>query len=391
MKPFSTTALQIPRSGIREIMALASEKEGVIHLEVGQPDFPTAPHIVEATCRHVRNGQTKYVHNAGVIELREAAARYFQRKTGVTTTSQNILITPGAVMSVATAFMALLDPGDEVLLPDPGWPNYAMGSSLLHGKAITYNLRSENQFLPTIDDMEALITPKTKLLLLCSPSNPTGQVYGPDLMGELMAFAQRHDLYVLSDEIYGEIVFDHKHTSALPYDTDERTLIVSGMSKTYAMTGYRVGFTRGSVDYIQLATKLQEPIVSCGVGFAQLAAAEGLEGPQDHVQEMRHAYKQRRDVALKVLREYNLYRYTPGGAFYLLVDISSTGMDSRDFALRLLEEQSVAVAPGNTFGQICSNHIRISIASSKENIREGLHRTCKMIQEIARNGPGRSE
>ena len=381
MKPFAERAVQIPRSGIREIMALSADIEDVIHLEVGQPDFPTPSHIVEATSRYVQEGHTKYVANAGVTELRVAAAKYFQNKTGVETNVENILVTQGAVMSVATAFMALLEAGDEVLVPDPGWPNYEMAVSLLHGTPVHYDLSAQNQFFPSLEQLEQLVTPRTKLLLICTPSNPTGQVYGPELMQALLEFSRRHDLYVLSDEIYGEIVFDSDFASALSYDTDERALIVSGMSKTYAMTGYRVGFTRARADYVNLATKLQEPIVSCGVSFSQLAAVDGLLGPQDEVWKMRDAYKSRRDVALQVLRENGLYRYTPGGAFYLLIDISSTGIDSRDFALALLEEKKVAVAPGSTFGEMCRDHVRISIASSEENIREGLRRICEMIGE----------
>ena len=381
MKPFAERAMQIPRSGIREIMALSADMEEVIHLEVGQPDFPTPPHIVEATSRYLREGHTKYVANAGVTQLRTAVASYFQNKTGVETKVENILVTQGAVMSVATAFMALLESGDEVLLPDPGWPNYQMAVSLLYGTPVHYELRPENQFFPSLEQLEELVTPRTKLLLICTPSNPTGQVYGPELMQSLLDFARRHDLYVLSDEIYGEIVFDSDFASALSYDSDERALIVSGMSKTYAMTGYRVGFTRARADYVALATKLQEPIVSCGVGFAQLAAAEGLQGSQKEIREMRDAYKARRDLALEVLRSNGLYRYTSGGAFYLLVDISSTGIDSREFAISLLEEKKVAVAPGNTFGKVCRDHIRISIASSEENIGEGLRRICDMIRE----------
>lgn len=364
-------------------MALSAELKDVIHLEVGQPDFETPAHVVEATCGYARDGNTKYVANAGVRQVREAAAEYFENKTGVPTTIDNILVTQGAVMSVATAFMALLEPGDEALLPDPGWPNYQMAVSLLHGEPVYYGLLPENDFFPSVEELEQRVTPRTKLLLLCTPSNPTGQVYGPELMQQLMDFAARHDLYVLSDEIYGEITFDAEHASALSFDPDERSLIVSGMSKTYAMTGYRVGFTRGRKEYVELATKLQEPIVSCGVGFAQLAAADALRGPQDEVRAMCAAYKSRRDAALEVLRDEGLYQYTPGGAFYLLVDISASGMDSRDFALRLLQEKKVAVAPGNTFGNHCRNHVRISIASSEENIREGLRRICALIRETA--------
>ena len=289
MKPFARIPAAIPRSGIREIMDLAwaVEKTGeVIHLEVGQPDFATPEPIVEATCRYARAGHTKYVPNAGVDALRAAAARYFEHRTGVPTTSDNILVTPGAVMSVATSFLSLLEPGDEVLLPDPGWPNYEMAVSIVHGRPVFYNLRAENHFLPDLDEIDRLVSPRTKLLLLCTPSNPTGQVYDETLMRELMALAQRHDLWVLSDEIYGQIVFDQPHQSALPHDADGRAIVVSGMSKSYAMTGYRVGFTRANPEYIEIATKLQEPFVSCGTGFSQLASADALDGPQDEVATM---------------------------------------------------------------------------------------------------------
>ncbi len=363
-------------------LAWAVEKTGeVIHLEVGQPDFDTPSHIVEATCRYANAGNTKYVPNAGVDPLRESAARYFERNTGIATGANNILVTPGAVMSVATSFLALLEPGDEVLLPDPGWPNYHMAVSIVHGKSVFYNLRAENHFLPDLDEIERLVSAKTKLILLCTPSNPTGQVYGEALMRDLMQFAQRHDLWVLSDEIYGDIVFDEKHHSALPHDEDGRTLIVSGMSKSYAMTGYRVGFTRANPDYIELAAKLQEPFVSCGTGFSQLASAEALDGPHEPVAAMREAYHRRRDIAVEVLRAYDLYRYTPGGAIYLMIDISASGMDSQDFAMKLLNKMRVAVAPGKTFGKMCEDHIRISIAASDEHIRRGVTAICELVRE----------
>lgn len=387
MKPFARIPAQIPRSGIREVMDLAwkVEKEGpVIHLEVGQPDFDTPAAIVEAACRYLREGYTKYVPNAGMDPLRAAVARLFERKTGVPTTPENILITPGAVMSVATAFLALLEPGDEVLLPDPGWPNYTMAVALTHGQAVYYALRPENQFFPDLDELEGLITPRTKILLLCSPSNPTGQVYGPEVMRRLMELARRHDLWVLSDEIYGDIVFEETHTSALSFDSDSRTLIVSGMSKSYAMTGFRVGFTRARPEYIEIAAKLQEPFVSCGSGFSQLAAVEALEGPQDCVRQMCESYRRRRDVALEVLRQFDLYQYTPGGAFYLLIDIAASGMDARQFTFELIRRKRVAVAPGSTFGKVSSHHVRISIASSEEKIREGVTRICELIREQAK-------
>jgi aspartate aminotransferase/aminotransferase len=193
---------------------------------------------------------------------------------------------------------------------------------------------------------------------------------------------------VVSDEIYSEIVFEHPAPSVLNFDTDGRCLVVNGMSKTYAMTGYRIGFTRGPVDYINVGAKLQEPFVSCGTGFSQLAAVAALEGPQDCVAEMRAAYRRRRDIALDVLRERGLYRYTPGGAFYVLVDISAAAMESRDFAVQLLEEKRVAVAPGGTFGRLSAGAVRVSVASRDEDVREGVTRICDFIEERKQN-PGR--
>ena len=362
-------------------MDLAWSTEGAIHLEVGQPDFDTPDHIVEAACAAAREGHTKYIPNGGVDELRAAAARYVQQSTGVATEAEQILVTQGAVMSIATAFLALLESDEEVLLPDPGWPNYAMAVSLLHGRPLYYNLRPKDGFLPDMDELEHLVSPKTKLLLLCSPSNPTGQVHDADLTCALLDFAHRHDLYVLADEIYGEIVFSGEHVSALSHDEGaERVILVTGMSKAFAMTGFRVGFTRASRDYIELAAKLQEPFVSCGVAMAQLGAVAGLEGNWDCVGEMRDTYRKRRDVALDLLREYDLYRYTPGGAFYLLIDISSTGMDSRDFAIELIDKHKVATAPGNTFGRTCADHVRISYAAPEESVREGVRRICEAIR-----------
>ena len=368
-------------------MDLAWATPGVIHLEVGQPDFDTPEHIVEAACHYARQGHTRYVPNSGIDEVREAAARYIQRKTGVPTGKENILVTQGAVLSVATAFLAVLDAGDEVLLPDPGWPNYSMAVTLMHGQPVFYSLRPEAQFLPDLDELESLVTDRTKLILLCSPSNPTGQVHGRELTEKLVDFARRHDLYVLADEIYAEIVFDGvAHTSAASVDTDGRVLLVTGMSKAYAMTGFRVGFTRAVPEYVELASKLQEPLVSCGVAFAQMAAVDALDGPQDSVGEMRDAYQERRDAALSILRDNDLYDYTPGGAFYLLVDISSSGLGSRDFAIRLIETEKVAVAPGSTFGEVCADHIRVSIASPEEKVREGLQRLCRLVGELSSAG-----
>ena len=379
MKPFAAVPSQTPRSGIREIMERAAKVKEAIHLEVGQPDFPTPQHIVEATCKYLHQGYTKYVPNAGLDELREAVARYFQRTTGVATEPDNILITTGAVTSCMTGLMATCDPGDEVLLPDPAWPNYEIAASLVHARVVRYSLAPQRYFRPDVAELESLVTAKTKLLLVCSPSNPTGQIYDRTMMGELVDFCRRHDLYLLSDEIYSQITFHTDHASALLHDSDERTLIVSGVSKAYSMTGFRIGFTRARRDLIKLGAKLQEPLTSCASGFSQMAARDALEGDQECVGQMTAAYKRRRDIALDILREYELYRYTPGGAFYLLVNVSASGLDGREFALRLLDERKVAVAPGTTFGKLAADYVRISFAAREDEIKEGMHRLCTMI------------
>ena len=383
MKPFAQIPAQMPRSGIRMIMDRAADVEGAIHLEVGQPDFPTPKHIVDALCDYARKGYTSYGPNAGVNELRDAAARSFERKTGVPTSRENIVCTIGAVGSCLTACMALCEVGDEVLLPDPAWPNYGMGIAALNAKVVDYSLLPENGFMPDFDQLETLVSDRTKFLIACSPSNPIGCVFDNDTMSQLMDFCRRHDIYLLSDEIYSDICFDAPHASALPHDTDERTLIVSGVSKSYAMTGFRVGFTRARKDYVELATKLQEPSVSCGAPFAQMAAAVALDGPQECVAEMAAAYKRRRDLAIKIMRKHGLYRYTPGGAFYLLIDVSASGLGGDEFALRLLDEKKVAVAPGTTFGRLSQSHVRISFAASEDNICQGLERVCEFIHECS--------
>lgn len=385
MKPLAHVPLQIPRSGIREVMDLAgnAEKDGpVIHLEVGQPDFATPAHIVEATCRAVRDGHTRYIATAGIMPLREAVARSFEKRSGAPTSVAQVLVTTGAMMSLATSFFTLLESGDEVLLPDPGWPNYTTSVILASGVPVPYSLRAP-LYLPDLEELQSKVTPRTKILLVCSPSNPTGQVHDGALTEALVAFARRNDLWLISDEIYSEIVFENPAPSVIEFDTDERCVVISGVSKTYAMTGYRIGFTRGPAHYISVASKLQEPFVSCGTAFSQWAAVAALEGPQDCVAEMCAAYRRRRDIALEILRARGLYRYTPGGAFYVMVDITDAAMDSRDFALGLLKEKRVAVAPGGTFGKLSAAAIRVSVASKDEDVREGVSKICDFLDERA--------
>ena len=369
----------MPRSGIREIMDLAWAHPNPIHLEVGEPDFDPPDHVIQAVIDAARAGETKYSPNPGYRSLREAVARRHQEQTGVPTEVDNVTITPGCVASLASVMLAIFEPGDEALVPDPAWPNYEMALLSQRIRPVRFSLSAQRQFEPDFDELRQLVTPKTKALLLNSPSNPIGKVFSAKTMEHFMEFAREHDLYVVSDEIYGDIVFDESFASIAPQDSDGRAIVVGGVSKSYAMTGFRVGWSIASVPVAQLVSKLQEPYTSCTCSVSQRAAEAALAGPQACVQEMAQAYRSRRDVALDVLREHDLYQYTPGGAFYLLIDINASGMDSYDFAKTLLAEQSVAVAPGGTFGKNSDQQIRISLASSEENIREGVRRICQFI------------
>ena len=376
MKPFGRIPSALPRSGIREIMDLAWATPGVIHLEVGQPDFDTPEHIVEAACRYARQGHTRYVPNAGIDEVREAAARYIQGKTGVPTDKENILVTQGAVLSVATAFLAILDAGDEILLPDPGWPNYSMAVTLMHGRPVFYSLSPERQFLPDLDELESLVTDRTKLILLCSPSNPTGQVHDKELTEKLVEFARRHDLYVLADEIYAEIVFvGVAHTSAASFDTDGRVLLVTGMSKAYAMTGGRIGYAGWPEALVEGAVRLCINDHSCVNAATQYAAIEALTGPQGSVAAMVAAFAARRSVMVDELNAIPGFACArPQGAFYAFPNITGTGLDARRLQDKLLTEAEVATVAGTSFGAYGEGYLRFSYAASIDHIREAMAR-----------------
>lgn len=379
MKGLVPRITQLQGSGIREIMTLALQKPSVIRLEVGEPDFDTPDHIVEAACRALREGQTKYISNAGLPPLRRAVAHFFESSTGVPTSPDRILVTHGAILSLATTWHLLIDEGDEVLIPDPGWPNYTLLTNLVRGTPRYYKLAPDMDFQPDIAHIESQIGPRTKMLVLCSPSNPTGQVYSEAIVRDILKLAREKDLYVVSDEIYSNIVFEGRHTSALPFDTDDRTILIHGVSKSYAMTGFRVGFLRATPEFVIQGTKLQEALVSCGTASSQAAALAALDGSQDCVTGMRDTYRRRRDLACDELTRLGLRFWRPHGAFYLLIDIESTGLDGHEFALKLIDEKNVAVAPGPTFGEVSKHFIRISLAASDENIKTGIERIAEMV------------
>ena len=382
MKPFSKNALAMPRSKIREIMHLAMDMPDAIHLEVGEPDFPTPDHVVEAACAAARAGFTRYTPNAGVSSLREAIVEKLQKSNGIEASIDNVTVTAGGVCAIATSLMALMEPGDEILIPELSWPDYDMIIAVNGWTPVRYPLLKDNGFLPDIDAIHRLITDRTKVLILNSPSNPTGAVFPQEIQQGFFEVARDYDLYLLSDETYDQLVFDDEHVSPAIFDNEGRVLSIFSFSKVYAMTGWRVGYVVAPKELSRLITEIQEPYVSCPSAISQKAAEAALKGPQHCLRVMVDSYRKRRDIAVEILKENDLFVYSPQGALYMLIDISSCGTDSYSFARSLLQERKVAVSPGDAFGPAGSDYIRICFAVSEGNLREGLKRVCEHIEDL---------
>ncbi len=383
MKPSSTVRGSLERHGVREIMVRSAEIPGALHLEVGQPNFETPVHIQDAARRAIDEKWFGYTHNAGIVQLRRSLGAFLQRQYGLDVAPEQLVVTPGAVTALALGVLAVTDPGDEVLVPDPSWPNYWQMVHCHGAVPLFYSLRPENGFLPSMEELERLVTPRTKLLMINTPGNPTGAVFPRETMVELLQFARRHDLYLLSDEVYDRIVFDGEHVPALSLDDDGRVLSIYGVSKNFAMTGWRVGFLAANRDVASVAERTVEPMFSCVNSIAQAAAIAAYDGPQDTTDFMTQRYRERRDAAMTVFREQGVPAFRPGGAFYLLVDCSGTDLDPQAIAFRLLEEEGVAVGPGATFGKVTEWMIRLSLASDDADLIEGCRRICRFLKRHA--------
>jgi aspartate/methionine/tyrosine aminotransferase len=365
-------------SGIRAVMALAAAREAagrpVIHMEVGQPDFPTPPHIVEAAFKATRAGFTGYTPNTGIVSLREAIAQRTAARTGVAVDVANVCVTSGAVMAIYLALMAIIEPGDEVLIPDPGWPNYRSAVGLAGGTVSAFELDRNAGFAIDLARLKQQIGPHTRAIIINYPGNPTGAVIDAGAMAALLALADRHGLTVISDEVYEDFVFDGNHVSALHNDGRHRLIVISGASKSYAMTGWRIGWMIARPEIIDAAAKLIEPVTSCPAAVSQAAAEAAIRGPQDCVADMKQAYKRRARLAADILKPAGLLLAEPAGAFYAMANISKSGMGSDAFTRTLLDKTGVAVAPGATFGPSSDNTVRISTAIDDRDVVEGCTR-----------------
>lgn len=371
----------IPPSGIRKFFDLVTQTEGVISLGVGEPDFITPWHIREACFYSLEKGFTMYTSNSGLLELREEIGRYEKRRIGVTySPSDEILVTVGVSEAVDLAFRSLLEPGDEVLIPEPSYVSYAPGTVLAYGKAVPVATYDIDEYRLKPDILEKQITPKSKLLILTYPNNPTGAIMNEEDLRSLADIIIKNDLIVLSDEIYSELTYNGKHFSIASFPgMKDRTVLLNGFSKAYAMTGWRIGYACGNPDIIGAMTKIHQYTIMCASIMAQKAALEALRHGEEEMQKMVENYNYRRKIMLSGLKRIGLACFEPRGAFYCFPSIESSGLSSEDFAEKLLKEEKVAVVPGTAFGNCGEGFIRCCYAAGINNIEEALERMERFL------------
>ena len=366
----------VPPSGIRRFFDIAATMDDVISLGIGEPDFVTPKPILDAGILSLQEGETHYTSNSGVLELRQALSTHLEKMYGVSYDPESeLLITVGVSEALYLALTAILDPGDEVIVPTPCFVSYAPEVLFAGGTPVTLKTRVEDDFQVKAEDLEPLITPKTKALLIGYPNNPTGAVMSRELLLKVAEVAERHDLLVISDEIYDRLVYgDHKHVcfASLP-NMRERTITLSGFSKDYAMTGWRIGYAAAPAEILGALRKIHQYTIMSAPTTAQAAALEALISGEEHVQKMVAEYDRRRRLIVSGMNELGLPTFEPRGAFYAFPAIDATGMDDEAFAESLLMEERVAVIPGNAFGA-GANHVRCCYATSYEKIEQALER-----------------
>jgi len=375
------TVRSLPPSGIRRFFDLVAEMKGVISLGVGEPDFVTPWHVREACVFSLEKGYTMYTSNFGLLELREEIARDLQKNYQVEYNPCNqILVTVGVSEALDLALRALIEPGDEVIIADPCYVSYKPCTIMAGGVPVEVPTKPENGFRPSVEDIEKHITNKTKVLLLCYPNNPTGAIMDRTSAEAIAALANKYNLFVISDEIYAHLTYDGKHIclASLP-GMVERTLLLNGFSKAYAMTGWRLGYAAGPADVIAAMTKIHQYTMLCAPITAQKAAIEALRNGAVERERMVDQYNQRRRVIVSGLNRIGLPCVEPKGAFYAFPSITGTGMSSEEFCEALLKEEKVAVVPGNAFGKTGEGYIRCSYASSIDKIKEALNRMERFL------------
>lgn len=375
----------VESSSIMAIFEKAMQLKDVVRLEVGEPDFDTPEHIRHAAKKALDKGFTHYTPSAGILPLREAIAEKTKKEIGIDVDpKKEVAVTAGGSCAVTLAMMATLNPGDEVLISDPAWP-YEPSVKLAEGVSVRYKLSEEKNYGIDLDDLRSKISKRSKIIVVNSPNNPTGSVADQKELEALAQIALENDLLVLSDEVYEKLVYDTSHVSiaSIP-EMKSRTIIVNSFSKTYAMTGWRVGYAIAPDDIAKEIAKLNLYLNTCSNSFAQMAALEALKGPQDCVTAMADQYKTRIELLHRELKNMGVQCVKPKGAFYLFPDFSEFGLSSYDMTMLLLEKAHVSTAPGITFGSCGENHLRLSCANSTENLKEGLRRIERVLNDLRR-------
>ncbi len=382
--PLSNTIKGIKPSGIRKFFDIASEMKDVISLGVGEPDFDTPWHIRDEGIYSLERGRTFYTSNTGLKELRTEINNYLTRRIGVSyDPDKEIMVTVGGSEGIDIAMRAMLDPGDEVLIPQPSYVSYEPCCVLAGGKPVIINLKEENEFRLTAAELEEAITDKTKLLVLPFPNNPTGAIMERSDLEAIAAVIEKHDLYVISDEIYSELSYkgDHVSITQLPGMRD-RTVLINGFSKAYAMTGWRLGYACAPEIILKQMLKIHQFAIMCAPTTSQYAAVEALKNGDEDVAQMRDAYNQRRRFLMERFKEMGLQCFEPYGAFYVFPCIKEFGLSSDDFAMRFVKEEHVAVVPGTAFGDCGEGYLRISYAYSIEALKAALERMEKFLKKL---------
>ena len=374
----------IPRSGIRDFFDIVSTMKDVISLGIGEPDFDTPWHVRESTVFSLERGATHYTSNLGYLELRKALSKYVRKGFGAEYNPENeILVTVGVSEALDIALRALINPGDEVLFHEPCYVSYRATIVFAHGVPLAVETKAENGFRLTRAMLEAKVTPKTKVLMLNFPNNPTGAIMSRQDLEDIAAFARERDLIVITDEIYAELTYDASHTSivSLPGMRD-RTIFLHGFSKAWAMTGFRLGYACGPAELIEAMMKIHQYTMLCASSMGQKAAIEALARPDADVGEMVGEYRRRRNYLVSAFAEMGLDCHRPLGAFYAFPSVAKFGLTSKDFAIKLLQEEKVAAVPGTAFGDCGEGFLRCAYATSLDNIKEAMIRLKRFIGRL---------
>ena len=382
--PLADKIVEIKPSGIRKFFDIVTEMKDAISLGVGEPDFDTPWHIRDEGIYSLEKGRTFYISNSGLKELKEEICHYTRRKQGVTyDPNHEVLVTVGGSEAIDIGLRAMINPGEEVLIPQPSYVSYEPCAVLAGGVPVIIELKEENEFRLTAQELEDAITDKTKVLILPFPNNPTGAIMERKDLEAIAEVIRRHDIFVISDEIYAELTYKEKHVSIVEIEgMQERTILINGFSKAFAMTGWRLGYACGPREIVEQLTKIHQYAIMCAPTTSQYAAVEALRNGDDDVKEMRMAYNQRRRYLMNAFQEMGLECFEPFGAFYVFPCIKEFGMTSDEFAGRFLAEEKVAVVPGTAFGDCGEGYLRISYAYSLDNLKVAIGKLAAFVERL---------